>query len=32
MAILQVDDEGNGADWGDHVNDDEYAQTPPLGE
>ena len=24
VAILQVDDEGNFADWGDHVTDEEY--------
>jgi quercetin dioxygenase-like cupin family protein len=25
LALLQVDDEGNSATWGDHVTDDEYA-------
>jgi hypothetical protein len=24
IAMLQVDDEGNSATWGDHVTDDEY--------
>jgi quercetin dioxygenase-like cupin family protein len=32
IAMLQVDDQGNGADWGDHVSDDDYAQAPPLTE
>jgi len=30
LAMLQVDDEGKSADWGDHVGDAEYAQAPPL--
>jgi quercetin dioxygenase-like cupin family protein len=30
IAIVQVDDEGNAATWGDHVTDDEYGQAPPL--
>jgi quercetin dioxygenase-like cupin family protein len=30
IAMLQVDDEGNSATWGDHVTDEEYAQAPPL--
>ncbi len=30
IAILQVDDEGNSAMWGDHVTDEEYAQAPPV--
>jgi quercetin dioxygenase-like cupin family protein len=25
IAMLEVDDEGNAATWGDHVSDDEYA-------
>ena len=25
IAILQVDDEGNAANWGDHVTDEEYS-------
>ena|SRR5689334_6875323 len=30
VAMLQVDDEGKSADWGEHVGDAEYAQAPPL--
>ena len=30
IAMLQVDDEGNSATWGEHVTDEEYAQAPPL--
>jgi hypothetical protein len=29
--MLQVDDEGNSARWGDHVTDEEYAAAPTLG-
>jgi quercetin dioxygenase-like cupin family protein len=28
IAMLQVDDEGNTADWGDHVTDEEYGAAP----
>src|SRR5438874_1312908 len=28
LALLDVDDEGNTATWGDHVTDDEYAAAP----
>src|SRR5216110_2793315 len=28
VAMLEVDDEGNAASWGDHVGDDEYASSP----
>ena len=31
IAMLQVDDEGNNATWGDHVTDEEYAAAPPIG-
>jgi quercetin dioxygenase-like cupin family protein len=31
LAMLQVDDEGNSARWGDHVTDEEYAAAPTLG-
>ena len=31
LAMLQVDDEGNNATWGDHVTDEEYAAAPPIG-
>jgi len=30
IAMLEVDDEGNSATWGDHVTDDEYAAAPPI--
>ena len=30
LAMLQVDDEGNSATWGDHVSDDEYAAAPAI--
>ncbi len=30
LAMLEVDDEGNAATWGDHVSDDEYAAAPPI--
>jgi quercetin dioxygenase-like cupin family protein len=30
IAMLEVDDEGNPATWGDHVTDAEYAAAPPL--
>ena len=30
LALLQVDDEGNVADWGDHVTDEEYGAAPPI--
>jgi quercetin dioxygenase-like cupin family protein len=32
IAMLQVDDHGNSADWGEHVSDDEYAQAPQIGD
>ena len=32
IALLDVDDEGNAARWGDHVSDEEYAQAPALGD
>jgi quercetin dioxygenase-like cupin family protein len=28
LAMIEVDDEGTGATWGDHVSDDEYAAAP----
>jgi quercetin dioxygenase-like cupin family protein len=32
LAMLQVDDEGNNATWGDHVTDEEYGEAPaPVG-
>jgi quercetin dioxygenase-like cupin family protein len=30
LAMLDVDDEGNPATWGDHVGDEEYAATPAI--
>ena len=30
LALLDVDDEGASATWGDHVTDEEYAAAPPL--
>jgi quercetin dioxygenase-like cupin family protein len=32
LAILEVDDEGNAATWGDHVSDEEYSTAPPIGD
>jgi quercetin dioxygenase-like cupin family protein len=31
LALLEVDDEGNSATWGDHVSDAEYEAAPPIG-
>jgi quercetin dioxygenase-like cupin family protein len=31
LAMLDVDDEGSAAVWGEHVTDDEYAAAPPIG-
>jgi quercetin dioxygenase-like cupin family protein len=28
LAMLEVDDEGNAATWGDHVSDEEYGAAP----
>jgi quercetin dioxygenase-like cupin family protein len=30
LAMLEVDDEGNPASWGDHVSDEEYGAAPPI--
>jgi quercetin dioxygenase-like cupin family protein len=30
IAMLQVDHEGNTADWGDHVTDEEYEAAPAI--
>jgi quercetin dioxygenase-like cupin family protein len=30
LAMLEVDDEGNPATWGDHVTDEEYAAAPSI--
>ncbi|MDQ6790176.1 MAG: cupin domain-containing protein [Candidatus Dormibacteraeota bacterium] len=30
LAMLDVDDEGKSATWGDHISDEEYAAAPPI--
>jgi quercetin dioxygenase-like cupin family protein len=30
IAMLDVDEDGNSADWGEHVTDEEYAAAPPA--
>jgi quercetin dioxygenase-like cupin family protein len=30
LAMLEVDDEGNPAKWGEHVTDEEYGEAPPI--
>ena len=30
IAMLEVDDEGNAATWGDHLSDEEYAAAPTI--
>ena len=30
VAMLDVDDEGNNATWGEHVTDEEYGAAPPT--
>jgi quercetin dioxygenase-like cupin family protein len=30
LALLEVDDEGNVASWGDHVTDEEYGAAPSI--
>jgi quercetin dioxygenase-like cupin family protein len=32
IAMLQTDDEGQSAVWGEHVTDEEYAAAPAIGE
>jgi quercetin dioxygenase-like cupin family protein len=32
LAMLEVDDGGNSATWGEHVTDEEYAAAPPIAE
>ena len=32
IAIVEVDEDGNPATWGDHVTDEEYAQAPSIAE
>jgi quercetin dioxygenase-like cupin family protein len=31
LAMLDVDEQGNSADWGNHVTDEEYAAAPSTG-
>ena len=31
IAMLAVDDDGNAANWGDHVSDEEYGAAPAIG-
>jgi hypothetical protein len=30
LAMLEVDDEGKPAPWGEHVTDEEYQAAPPI--
>ena len=30
LAMVEVDDEGNAAAWGEHVSDEEYSAAPPI--
>jgi quercetin dioxygenase-like cupin family protein len=30
LALLEVDDQGTSATWGDHVTDEEYEAAPPI--
>ena len=30
LAMLDVDDEGKPATWGDHISDEEYAAAPNI--
>jgi quercetin dioxygenase-like cupin family protein len=30
LSLVQVDDDGNAATWGDHVSDEEYGAAPPA--
>ncbi len=32
LAMLDVDEQGNAASWGDHVSDAEYSAAPTIGE
>jgi quercetin dioxygenase-like cupin family protein len=32
IAMLEVDDQGRSATWGDHVTDEEYAGAPSIGD
>jgi quercetin dioxygenase-like cupin family protein len=30
LSLVEVDEQGKAADWGEHVTDEEYAQAPPV--
>src|SRR5436309_14078242 len=30
VAMFEVDEQGNGATWGEHVSDEEYGAAPPI--
>ena len=30
LSLVEVDDQGNSASWGEHVSDEEYAAAPPV--
>ena len=30
LSMVEVDEQGNGATWGSHVSDEEYAAAPPI--
>jgi len=32
LAMLEIDDKGTSAEWGDHVSEAEYAAAPPIEE
>ena len=32
LSILEVDEEGHPAAWGDHVTEEEYGAAPPTGD
>jgi quercetin dioxygenase-like cupin family protein len=30
LAMFEIDEQGNGATWGEHVTDEEYGEAPPV--
>jgi hypothetical protein len=30
LAMVEVDNEGNAATWGEHVSEEEYGAAPPI--
>ena len=30
LSLVEVDEDGNAATWGEHVTDEEYSQAPPI--